>query len=944
MQVVLALFYLFLLLDFAAVSCLFIQRRMLLRRNAGEQKLFLLSLITRGKTELLEPVIRRHRRRFLMDYLPLADTFRLTTEQQAAVRTALENTGTSTLIFRDIHSWSPLRRKAAAHLLAKIPFPGAGPLLLQGLIKERLSTVKLVMANALIDLGFHAALPDLIDTLVGAPRSYRERLYRLSTQFGSDIVPYLPVLTGRAEKEIRLFLIHYAEHSSTLPLYDYLLTQAGDRDREISRAAFGVLLKNYRSRLPLNLFLHHSDQQIRGSALEALGWGSENTDPVRLIPFLTEPSLRASAVAALTNRIKKNPETIPRLLDTLANTDKDEILTGLGQVFSNRMDYFLYRILSPEGDQIKKLLETVLSLGFSSETINFLNENHDVERENEILSVVKKVLAENSEERREFQQYLKESILVKLGLEKIEPDTARAPRNEGVPGPALVFFLIFSTLLFPVIFLLDTRPNLEGAALYPLLEYFLVRANYYFAYYSFAVNFSYLFLLLLSLAGIGIYGRNRQIKPDSFIMKEGVLPSLSIIAPAFGEEATIVESVTALLNMDYPDYEVVVVNDGSADATLERVITHFEMERIDYVYPTPLATNPIRGIYRSRAYPRLTVVDKMNGGKADSLNAGINIARGEFCCGIDADSLLDGRALTEAAAMTLDSEKDTIALGGMILPVNGCTIQRGQVVQYRVSPRFLPGFQTMEYFRAFISGRIGWAVMKSVLIISGAFGLFRREELLKIHGYLTSREQYRRDTVGEDMELVVRLVEKLKKVKRHFAILYAPFALCWTEVPDSGKILFSQRRRWQRGLIDILYLHRSMIGRPRYGGYGAVALPYFLVFETLGPWLEIQGYLFFITALALGILDLKIILLVLTASLFFGIFISLGSLIIADRIRPFFSGKDTIRLILLALVENFGYRQIISFTRVTGYLEMFRKNRGWGHMVRRGFTSQEVSR
>ncbi len=331
----------------------------------------------------------------------------------------------------------------------------------------------------------------------------------------------------------------------------------------------------------------------------------------------------------------------------------------------------------------------------------------------------------------------------------------------------------------------------------------------------------------------------------------------------------------------------------------------------------------------------------MNGGKADSLNAGINLARGEFCCGIDADSLLDGRALTEAAAMTLDSEKDTVALGGMILPVNGCTIRRGQVIKSHVSPRFLPGFQTMEYFRAFISGRIGWSMMKSVLIISGAFGFFRKKELLEIRGYLTSREQHRRDTVGEDMELVVRMVERLKKLKRSFSILYAPFALCWTEVPDSGKSLFSQRRRWQRGLLDILYLHHTMIGRPRYGGYGMLGLPYFLLFETLGPWLEIQGYLFFITALILGILDIKVILLVLTAALLFGLFISLGSLIIAARIRPFFPGKDMGRLIVLALAENFGFRQIMSFTRITGYLEMFRKHRGWGTMVRRGFTSQE---
>ena len=944
MQVVMALFFLFLFLDLAAIGVLIVQRIVRQHQKAENRQRHLLSLITERREDLLIQEVRRNRQRFLMDYLPLADTFRLTPEQQETIRMVLEKTGTSTLIFRDIHSRSPLRRRKAAHLLARIPFPGSGPLLLQGLMHEKLYTVKLAMANSLIDLGFHAALPDLIDTLVGAPESYRQKLYRLSIQFGSEIVPYLPVLTERSEKEVRLFLINYAGYSSTLPLYNYLIVQAGNRDKEVAREAFRVLLKNYRNRLPLNLFLHHNDLSIRGQAIEALGSGSGETDATRIIPFLSVPALRSSAMAALTNRVKKNPEIFSPLLKALAETDSDEIRTGLGQVFSNRMDYFLYRILAPEGEQIRTLLETVLTLGFCSETIGFLNENHDVERENEILQVVKKVLDHDPEKRREFQQYLREPILHKLGLNKVEPDTARAQRREGVPKPVLAGFLLFSILAFPAIFVLDIRPDLKEIDMLPLFQFFLVRANYYFAYYSFAVNSSYLILLSLSLAGIILFGKNRWIKPESFIMKEGVLPSISIIAPAYGEEATIVESVTALLNMDYPDYEVVVVNDGSTDATLKKVTTHFEMERIDFVYPTPLATNPIRGIYRSRVFPRLTVVDKMNGGKADSLNAGINIARGEFCCGIDADSLLDNRALIEAAAMTLDSENDAVALGGMILPVNGCTVRRGQVIRRGVSRQFLPGFQTMEYIRAFISGRIGWAMMKTVLIISGAFGLFRRQELLDIHGYLTSRERYRRDTVGEDMELVVRLVEKLKKQQRKFAILYAPFALCWTEVPDSRKVLSSQRKRWQRGLIDILYLHKSMIGRPRYGGYGVMGLPYFLVFEVLGPWLEIQGYIFFLLALAMGILDPGVILLVLTASLFFGIFISLGSLIIADRIKPFFPGRDTIRLLIMALAENFGFRQIMSFTRITGYLGLFRKNQGWGHMIRKGFTSREVSK
>ena len=895
--------------------------------------------IRNSETARIEKTIKQNTRAFFTAFLSLSDTFSFSQKELETISEAIDKTITPAYIYRMLHSKKADNRKFAAHIISKLPLRLSEPVLLQALASEPLYSVKIVIVNALVERGNHSSIPDIIDSLVGAPEEYCEKVISLTADLGPDLIHYLPVLEKRSEKEVRYFLIRYGKICGSVPLFNYLMEQTESGDQDLARLAFEALLENYTQRLPLPLFLSHPDLVIRRKALEVLGETGPPEEKHKLLKFLKDQELHDSAVIALTSRIRNHPETAETLLQNAINEENREIRRGIAEIFSNRMEYFLYRILSPNQKVIKNLIKIVLYQGYTSGIISFLNRNHDIERENEILDTLRKILSGNKKTSLDFQLYLKPEILEKLNIPTIEETTASSARHEGVPKFLLGVFIVLSFLVYPVIFILDLNPEINAGNLISILRPFLIKANYYFAYYSFAVNGSYLILLLLSFIGIFVYNRKRESKPGSFIFKKGILPSISIIAPAYGEEATIIESVTALLNLDYPEYEVLVVNDGSKDRTLEKLLNHFDLERVDFFYKQRLKTNSIRGIYRNKSYPNLTVIDKTNGGKADSLNAGINVARGDYCCGIDADSLLEGSALREAAATILDSEKKTVALGGMILPVNGCSVQRGQIEEFHISRKLLPGFQTVEYIRAFISGRIGWSVMKSLLIISGAFGLFSRKELLEIHGYLTSREYLGRDTVGEDMELVVRMVEKLKQTGRGFSVIYNPFALCWTEVPDTIKILSSQRRRWQRGLLDILFIHKKMIANPSYGPHGTLALPYFLVFEAFGPWLELQGYIYFFTSLILGLLNINIIFLVLTAAIFFGIFISLCSLILLDRVHPGFSNRDLLRLVFLALIENLGFRQLMSFTRITGTLELFKRKQGWGKMVRKGFSN-----
>lgn len=464
--------------------------------------------------------------------------------------------------------------------------------------------------------------------------------------------------------------------------------------------------------------------------------------------------------------------------------------------------------------------------------------------------------------------------------------------------------------------------------------------NYYIAYYAMALNMIYLVLLLFSYISVVRQERLWNIKDMSLLFKKRMLPSISIIAPAYNEEKTIIESANSLLNLKYPEYELIIVNDGSKDQTLNTLIRYYDLKRVDYLYDSRLDTKPVRGVYLNRSRPQLIVVDKINGGKADSLNVGINIANKEYVCGIDADSLLEDDALIKLASLTLDEETETPALGGNVLPINGCTIDRGQIAQKGLAESKLARFQTIEYIRSFMSGRLGWSYFNCLLIISGAFGLFRKERIINVGGYLTSSGKYKTDTVGEDMELVVRISRQMKEARRPFRILYAYNANCWTEVPEDIKTLKKQRYRWHRGLIEILTFHREMMFRPIYGRIGTVAMPYFYIFEMLGPLFEIQGYLMVILSVILGIFNVQIAIILFIAMVLMGTLVSVSSLLISEKNGKNFSRKELWILVFYATIENFGVRQYFSLWRFGGYINMFKKPVGWQKADRKGFAGK----
>lgn len=459
--------------------------------------------------------------------------------------------------------------------------------------------------------------------------------------------------------------------------------------------------------------------------------------------------------------------------------------------------------------------------------------------------------------------------------------------------------------------------------------------NYVVITYFVLLNTVYLITSLIAFREIRRYIRRlKSLDIGEFLMSAGV-PPITVIMPAYNEEATCVESTRSLLTLNYANFEIVVVNDGSRDDTLARLTQAFDLVPAARLPTADIATAPVRRVYQSRRFLSLWVIDKENGGKADALNTGLNHCQTPLFCAMDADSLLERDALTRIVRPFLENG-DTIAAGGIIRIANGCQVEAGVVTDVRLPRKLLPGFQALEYLRAFLAGRMGWAAFDATLIISGAFGLFRRSIVVDAGGYATARTSGA--TVGEDMELVVRLHRHARERGIPYRISFVPDPVAWTECPETLTVLARQRDRWQRGMAESLIRHRTMLFNRRYGRIGLLAFPYFYIFETFGPLIEIGGYATFVTAILLGQASMLFVVAFFAVAFVFGMVLSVAAVGLEELgFRRYPRLGDLVRLFGLAVLENLGYRQLTSWWRFRGLVSALRRKTGWGDMARRGF-------
>ncbi len=466
---------------------------------------------------------------------------------------------------------------------------------------------------------------------------------------------------------------------------------------------------------------------------------------------------------------------------------------------------------------------------------------------------------------------------------------------------------------------------------------FLEISNHALFWYYLASNVAYLAMLVVALKTSLAHQRRLQSHRLQWIKETPLAPPITIISPAHNEEGSIRVAVRNLLELDYPHLEVIVVNDGSQDRTFEELRDEFRLRLVRAVYVPEAKSAPVRGLYRSEVDARLLVVDKEPGGsKADAVNAGLNAATSPYVCVVDADSILERDALLRIMVPILNDPKRVVAVGGIIRVLNGSEIARGQLRRVRLPRKSIEVIQVVEYLRAFLIGREAWGQGNMLMIISGAFGVFRTDLVRAVGGY-------RPQAIGEDFDLVARMHRHLRQQGMDYQIQFVPDPMCWTEVPSDLKSLGRQRARWQKGLVDVLWSSRDMLFKWRYGRIGTVALPYLWVFELLAPIIEIGGIATIVLAACLGALSREFFAQFLLFGYAFATMISIGSVLQEEiTYKRYNDWQDVARLVSYCFLEHFPYRQLHMVWRLQGLWQYLRRDNVWRPLTRKGLESANI--
>jgi cellulose synthase/poly-beta-1,6-N-acetylglucosamine synthase-like glycosyltransferase len=467
--------------------------------------------------------------------------------------------------------------------------------------------------------------------------------------------------------------------------------------------------------------------------------------------------------------------------------------------------------------------------------------------------------------------------------------------------------------------------------LYALIKFYEV----FVAIFSITYILFYIILSLLSYTAILSYLRYQKYINDEIIIRSNHILGVSVVAPAFNEGVNIVYNVKSLLSLTYPKFEVIIVNDGSTDDTLSKLIEEFELVKVDFYYQEKIVTQTVRGHYKSTnpIYSKLLVVDKENGkSKADASNAGINTSKYPLFLCTDVDCILKRDTILKLAKPFMENEIQVIATGAGIRISNSCEVKDGFLIKVHFPKDWYPRFQELEYVRSFLFGRMAWSQINGLLLVSGGLGMFDKEIVIKAGGYWHK-------SLGEDMELITRMRKYMHENKKKFLIKYIPESLCWTEVPGNREILLRQRVRWARGLIQTLYLHRKMFFNIKYGQTAFLILPFFFAFEFLVPIIELFGIISLIASFVFGIMNVEFLIVVSAFVYIFYLLITLISILIDDHLyKNYASYKELLILIVMAIIEPFVYHPFNVFASLKGYWNFYRqKEQKWGVMVRKGF-------
>ncbi len=454
--------------------------------------------------------------------------------------------------------------------------------------------------------------------------------------------------------------------------------------------------------------------------------------------------------------------------------------------------------------------------------------------------------------------------------------------------------------------------------------------------YFIFTNLMYTLLMVLSLYSVSLYSKFASHQSYEEIADSPATPPVSLIVPAYNEAQSIVQTVLALMSLNYPEKEIIVVDDGSTDDTINVLVREFGLLRMDFIYRESIPAKPPLAYYFNPDRPELIVMYKENGGKSDALNVGINMVHSPYFCTVDADSIIEADALLRLMAPVLQSSTNVVASGGVVRIANGCTLSNGRITKIDLPKKWLERCQVVEYIRTFLFGRPGWNLLNATFIASGALMVLHTESVTLAGGYSSN-------TVTEDIEMIATLHRFLRARGWKYRMVFTTEPICWTEAPHTVRMLARQRRRWQLGLMQTVMKHNDMIVNPTYGPVGMLSMPFHAYMEAMGCLIEAAGTILVPVSFIIGIMPIWLFLLILFLAIGYGTLLSVGSVLLEETtIRRYPRMRHTLILMFYAVIENFGYKQMVTFFRAHAILQYFFGKRTWEHVVHRGLEPRVV--
>lgn len=708
------------------------------------------------KLQVGEDIRKRYPKRQLYEaYVELVQSIDLSSERKYDAYRLFVSMGLIQRELRRLRSFRSTVRMRAISFLSTFPEKYIVNTLLGMLSTETNERAKTLLAYAVRHRIDDTTLPQLIHSLIGSKRFYQYRMIQMLIRYMPVTLLHMDQYFDRPEIEIKEVFVDLSRKVYH-PIFEPLLWKnlkmleahldghvaqefvhvQPFRLHRLHKSIMLALSEQFGAVFSDDSHLYHPQPEIVEIAVSTIARSGGSATIEKLMRAASHAASTLPFSDGILRMTEKNQLLYDGLIEwlgkDLSRTDK-QVLT---RVFRARLNYVLLKLTTRNPIWLDRLIELMMAEGSRTELINFLNMNKDLDLEKRLTKILAEYARTDEELLFELSTYLSSEVYARMGFLKLTlvPQKRKTAKNEISKTKWLIRHLIFSIVFLPLLFVLIRWRIVFLSPILVSAEQYVIFINKVFIGYYLAVNAIYFMLAMLSYFANRRQSALWRLKGHPLLYEPGMIPSVTIIAPAYNEAMSIVDNIHSLLNLDYPDYQVVIVNDGSKDNTLQTVIDHFEMIRVDIPKVASIETRPVKAVYANKSYPNLLMVDKENGGKADALNVGINYATKEYVCGIDADSLLEPDALLRLMSSMLDHDKITIALGGSIIPVNGSMVDKGHIERFGLAKNGLARLQTVEYLRAFNLSRLGFSELHSLLIISGAFGLFEKRILIESGG------------------------------------------------------------------------------------------------------------------------------------------------------------------------------------------------------------------